>query len=248
MLKSLNGFLRFEFTMFRRNTITAFFLLLFPTMMLLVFGSIYGNEPNELYGGFGSVDMFVPAYSGIVIAVTGLMNLPLTICEYREKGVFKRYKASPAEPLFVIISQLVINSVMTIVGMLILIVVGKAVYQIHITNNLLQCFFLFLLSIFCIFSIGVFIGGCTPNMKSANSISYLVFFPMLFFSGATIPFELFPASLQSIVKFLPLTHTVSAMKSVWNGTSLFENTFSIIVLFVYAIIFCVLSFLTFKWE
>jgi len=246
--KAMLGFLKFEFTMFRRNFVTAFFLLLFPTMMLLIFGSIYGNEPNEVYGGFGSVDMFVPAYSGIVIAVTGLMNIPLTLCEYREKGIFKRYRATPTKPSYVIYSQLIINALMTTLGMCILIAVGKIVYHIQISENLLQCTLIFVVSTLSIFSIGFFIGGIAPNMKAANSIAYLVFFPMLFLSGATIPFEILPSSVQNVAKFLPLTHTVSSMKAIWNGAQLQEHAKSILILIVFAIIFAILSKITFKWE
>ena len=75
----------FEFKLFFRNFINVFFLLLFPTMMILMFGGIYGNKPQDIYNGFGMVDVSVPAYAGMIISVTGLMNLPLTLCEYREK-------------------------------------------------------------------------------------------------------------------------------------------------------------------
>ena len=46
--KAIKACLRFEFMMFCRNFITAFFLLIFPVMMLIIFGSIYGNKPNAL--------------------------------------------------------------------------------------------------------------------------------------------------------------------------------------------------------
>ncbi len=246
--KALIGFFRFEFVMFRRNYVTAFFLLIFPTMMLLIFGNIYGNEPNDLYGGSGSVDMFIPAYSGIVIAVTGLMNIPFTLCEYREKGIFKRYKATTSSPSYVILAQFVINATMTIVGMLILVLFGKLIYSIRLTANLLECLFVFLISVFCIFSVGFFIGGFAPNMKAASSIAYLTFFPMLFLSGATVPYEILPAAVREIAKFLPLTYTVSAMKSIWNGGSIKENANAIVLLLVFGIIFLILSKYTFKWE
>ena len=146
--KAIKACLRFEFMMFCRNFITAFFLLIFPAMMLIIFGSIYGNKPNALYGGFGAVDMFIPAYSGIVISVTGLMNIPLTLCEYREKGIFKRYRATPSDPSSVILAQLIINSVMTMIGMAFLIIIGKLVYQVKLPANIVQCLLLFLISIY----------------------------------------------------------------------------------------------------
>ena len=38
------------------------------------------------------------------------------------------------------------------------------------------------------------------TIKSVNAVTSLVYFPMLFLSGATIPYELFPNGLQRIAK------------------------------------------------
>ncbi len=56
---------------------TAFFTLAFPLMMLFLFGSIYGNTPSPFFGGYGSVDISVPAYSAMIIATSGLIGLTI---------------------------------------------------------------------------------------------------------------------------------------------------------------------------
>lgn len=242
------GFFHFEWLMFRRNFVTVFFLLFFPPMMLLLFGSIYGNEPNPLFGGLGTVDVTLPAYSGIVIAVTGIMNFPLSLCEYREKGIFKRYRATPAKPYYVIYSQLIINALMTLLGMALLVAVGRLAYRVRLTSHWAPCLLILLLSILSIYSIGFFIGGIAPNVKAATSISFLLFFPMLFFSGASFPYELLPPAVQKAAQFLPLSYTVSAMKSVWHGGTLRENGTALLVLCGFALGFALLSKITFRWE
>lgn len=246
--KAIGGFINFELKLFLRNFITVFFLLVFPTMMLLIFGSIYGNAPSELFGGVGVINMFVPAYSGIVIAVTGLMNIPISLCEYREKGIFKRYKATPTRPGYLIVALLIINTCMTIIGMAILIIVGKIVFNIEITGNFPQCFLVFMISVFAIFAIGFFVGAIAPNMKASNSIAYLLYFPMLFLSGATMPYEIFPKGLQNVAKILPMTYSVKAMKSVWNGGNLADNASSLIILLAIGLVFWIASIKAFKWD
>ncbi len=85
-------------------------------------------------------------------------------------------------------------------------------------------------------------------MKAANSIAYLIFFPMLFLSGATIPYEILPLAARQVSKFFPLTYTVSAMKSVWNGGTISENINALLLLLVFGAVFWTLSRYTFKWE
>lgn len=237
-----------EFKLFTRNFLNIFFLLLYPSVMLLLFGGIFGNDPTPLFGGHGTVDVSVPAYAGTVISVTGLMILPLTVCEYREKKILKRFRATPLSPLYVIASQMSINLLMTAAGMLLLILVGKIVFNLHFMGALLPVTAVFLLSTLSVFSLGFLIAALAPNMKAATAAAYLVFFPMLFLTGASIPLEIMPKLMQDIANFLPVTHVVKAMKAVWLGQALSTVSTSFLVLAGVMVVCLFLSFKLFRWE
>lgn len=237
-----------EFKLFTRNFMNMFFLLVFPTMSLLLFGGIFGNEPAALFGGHGTVDISVPAYAGLVISVTGLMSLPLTICEYREKKILKRFQATPLNPGYVIASQLGINLLMTVVGMLLLFLVARIVFQLRFAGSILPVAAVFILSTLSIFSLGMLIAGLAPNMRTATAIAYLVFFPMLFLTGATLPIEIMPKLMQDIASILPVTHVVRAMKAVWLGGALSAVSTSLLILAGIAVVCFFLSFRFFRWE
>ena len=247
-LKTMHKLTTFEFKLFSRNFMSMFFLLAFPTFMIILFGGIYGNTPNELYGGVGMVDISVPAYSGMIISVTGLMSLPLTICEYREKKILKRYKATPISPVYVITSQIFVNTFMTVVGMSALIVVAKLVFDLKFMGNIFEIIIIFLLSTLSVFSIGFLIASISPNMKAANAIANLVYFPMLFLTGATIPIEIMPDFMQRISQFLPVTHVVDAMKQVWTGDDITSAWVSILVIVGVMLLCLTLSIKLFRWE
>ena len=238
----------FELRLFFRNFINVFFLLLFPTMMLLLFGGIYGNEPQQIYGGFGMVDVSVPAYAGMIISVTGLMNLPLTICEYREKKILKRFKATPMKPRNVIGAQLGINLVMTTIGMLLLLTVALVVYKLQIPGNIFGIAGVFLLSMLSVFSIGFLIASLASNMKTASALANLIYFPMLFLTGATLPLEIMPKVMQKIAEFLPVTHVVKAMKGVWLNSKFTDYSSSLVILGVIAVLGYTVAMKTFRWE
>ena len=59
MRKNLSLF-TFELKMFFKNVINIIFVLIFPSCMILLFGNIYGNNANEMFGGFGTVDIMIP--------------------------------------------------------------------------------------------------------------------------------------------------------------------------------------------
>lgn len=86
------------------------------------------------------------------------------------------------------------------------------------------------------------------TIKSVNAVTSLVYFPMLFLSGATIPYELFPNGLQKVANVLPLTQGINLMKAVSMGAEL-ENVWKIIVLLAGITVICsVIAVKAFKWE
>ncbi|SES77565.1 ABC transporter permease [[Clostridium] polysaccharolyticum] len=246
--KALLKLTTFEFKLFFRNFINVFFLLLFPTMMILMFGGIYGNKPQDIYHGFGMVDVSVPAYAGMIISVTGLMNLPLTLCEYREKKILKRFKATPVSPSNVISAQLAVNFFMTIVGMILLIVISRIVFHLNFQGSYPAVILVFVLSVFSVFSIGFLIASLAPNMKAGSAIANIVYFPMLFMTGATVPLEIMPKGMQQASKFFPVTHVVKAMQGAWLNKDINDYLVNIIVLLAITVICFGISIVAFRWE
>ena len=68
-----------EMKLFVREPIGLFFTLLFPLLLLVIFGSIFGNDSTGMFGGFGSVDNSVPGYMGMIIGTLGLIGLPVSL-------------------------------------------------------------------------------------------------------------------------------------------------------------------------
>lgn len=78
-------------------------------------------------------------------------------------------------------------------------------FDVHLTGSILLFLFSYLLVMLSMFSIGMLVGGVSSNVKTANILACILYFPMLIFSGATLPYEIMPTSLQKIVNILPLT-------------------------------------------
>ncbi|MBN2797493.1 MAG: ABC transporter permease [Clostridia bacterium] len=247
-MKKLVSTIKVEWSLNIRNFLNVFFSLVFPVMMLLLFGSIYGNEPSTYYGGYGSVDVLTPGYLGMVIAVAGLMTLPITLSQYRERKILKRFKATPMGPKEILISQFVVNTVVTMISSLILIVVGIIVFHLKFYGNVLLMLLAYLLVVINLFSLGLCIASISKNAKAALAISYVIYFPMLFLSGATLPLEFMPNGIKMISKGLPLTYGVELMKGLWLGKALSDFTMHIGVLLLLSLVLIIISYKTFKYE
>lgn len=86
-----------ELRLFTRDFFSFFFTLVFPVLMLLLFGGIFGNTPIYDGSDIRMMDASVPAYAVMVMGVTGLMSLPLTLSGYKEKKSISDLTLRPSE-------------------------------------------------------------------------------------------------------------------------------------------------------
>ncbi|MBN2400288.1 MAG: ABC transporter permease [Candidatus Aminicenantes bacterium] len=231
-----------------REPIGVFFTLAFPLMMLFLFGSIYGNKPLPFFAGYGSVDVSVPAYTAMIIATSGLLTLSIGMAGNRENGILRRLRATPMRPLIILSSQMTVIFAMTVAGMTLLIVAGKIFYGLRFNGSALNVAAAFLLSSLSFFALGFVLAGLLPTARTAQVVGMVLFYPMIFLSGSTIPLESLPSGVRAFARFLPLTHVVTLLRGLWIGDAWSRHGTEVIVLLVLLIACTLVAVKTFRWE
>lgn len=247
-MRAFSAMLVTELKLASRNFLYMFFNFLFPPMIILLFGSIFGNEPSDFYGGYGAVDVLAPSYIPMIIAVAGLMGLPLQLALYRHSKVLKRYRATPIGAGTIMWPHLLVNFLLCATGIALLLLVCKLAFGLHFPGNTLDFIAALILSIGATFSLGFMIAAAAPSNRSANLVAYLLYFPMLFLSGSSLPRQMLPPTVQTIAKALPLTHCVTLLQGVWLGGSLGDYGAELAILAVFTLAFTVISLAVFRWE
>ena len=105
-----------------------------------------------------------------------------------------------------------------------------------------------LLTMFSMFSIGLLAASLCRTTKSLNVATSILYFPMLFFSGATIPYELFPKGLKAVADIMPLGIGIDLMKAASMGSDMSGSMANIIILASIAVICSIAAVKTFRWE
>lgn len=121
-------------------------------------------------------------------------------------------------------------------------------YMVNQINNTNVLIFMgvWLLTMLSMFSIGLLVASLCRTTKSMNVATSLLYFPMLLFSGATIPAEVFPESVYAISKWMPLGIGIDALKKVSIGC--FDILTSAFVLAIIAIVCMSIAVKSFRWE
>lgn len=111
--------------------------------------------------------------------------------------------------------------------------------------HFLGAFFLVMLSMF---SIGLLVGGVSPNTKIAGVLASILYFPMLIFSGTTLPYEVMPVALQKVADVMPLTQGIKLLKAASLGIPVYNVVAPIIVMILCAVVCIGAAIRFFKWE
>lgn len=247
-MKTFRTMFRIESLLTLRHMDSIFFGVLFPIGVALVLGMIYGNKPASPGADYTFIQQSFGAVISIGICATGLMGIPLSVSDYRHRKILKRLEVTPVSPGILLFTQMLIQFIIALVSALAVFCVMKLFFGYHLEGSIAGFMLSYLLVTLSIYGLGMMLASVSPNMKTANLLCSLVYFPMLFLSGATVPYEIMPSSMCRITDVLPLTQGIKLMKGFSLGTEPESLLLSIIVMGALALFTIFLSIKFFRWE
>lgn len=227
-MTSFAAILRTELRLAGRDFFTLFFAFVFPPLLLLVFGSIFGGYPGQT--GATMLDDMTPAYCCMIMGVTGLLSFPLMLATNIERGVYRRFDASPVGKNQVIWGELAANIIITLAGLALLLLVSWLSFGVFPKGNRLVLAGAVLADAFMLFAIGLCLVAVAPDARTALALCYAVYFIMMFLSGATLPRMLFPEPLRAVSDFLPMTYAVRLLQCAFNGEPIVHELLVVLAL------------------
>jgi ABC-2 type transport system permease protein len=234
--------------LYLREPMAAFFTLAFGPSLLILLGFIFGNDPDPMLGGLGYLDRSVSGYMAMIIGIVGLTAVPISSAIRRESGVLRRFSATPLRPLTYFLTDVLVPFLMTLLGILLLFLVGTVVYRVQFVGNLFSLFAGISLGASAFFALGYAVVGLVPSARAVVVIGNVVLYPLMIFSGAMVPLEVMPDTVRTISRFLPLTHLVALLRGLWFGEGWGDFLTEVAVLTGVAIVGMLVVARTFRWE
>ena len=231
-----------------RNMNMVIFAIIIPLVVLIILGFMYGTNPAAEGAAYTFMEQSFGALCCISICAGGLMGLPLVVSEYRERKILKRFHVTPVSPAKLLAVEFTIYVIYCVISMLTLFPVAMLFWKIKIHGSMLLFLGSWLLTMMSTLSIGLLVGGIAKNMKSASVIACILYFPMLIFSGATLPFEVMPVVMQKIIRIFPLAQGMQLMKATFLGLPVDNALIPIIVMGSVTMLCFSISVKRFKWE
>ena len=247
-MKTFKTMLKTELKLSLRGMDMFIFAICMPVVVILLLGIIYGDKPAFADAEYTFLQQSFGAVSTIAICAGGLMGLPLVVSDYRNRKILKRLKVTPVKPITILLVEITIYCIYSLVSLALIYLVAFLFFDFQIIGSFWQFFLSFVLVMLSMFSIGMMVGGIAPNMKIASTVASILYFPMLIFSGATLPYEIMPNALQNFANILPLTQGIKLLKGTALGLPIDNIIFPIGLMVVIIVICTTVSLKFFKWE
>jgi len=219
----------------------------FPLLLLIIFGGIHSfNMPVRNYGGLTTLDVYVPILLVFAMASLSLVAMPGTLAGYRELGVLRRLKTTPADPVRVLAAQFAVKLAVAVITVVLLLAVARGGYGVAIPRQIGGFVVAGLLAAAALMATGLFVAAVAPNAGAARGIGAILFYLMMFFAGLWLPIPAMPQELQHISHATPLGAAVLALQNATLGQ--WPTWLQLVTMACYAVTFGLAAARFFRWE
>jgi imidazolonepropionase-like amidohydrolase/ABC-type multidrug transport system permease subunit len=220
-----------------------FWNLVFPLFSLVGFSYIFGNgEPER-------VAYILPGILTINLITASFFGISLHMVSLREREVYRRFRVTPLAAMTLILAHAATALVNILLSVSLQVLLAVLLFRISIVGSAQQLAVATLLGAFAFIPLGLLVGSMARDMKTAPALSNLIFFPMMFLSGAAMPLHMMPAWLQRAAVFLPATYVVELLRAALVRGDTFEGLpLPAFVLISTGLVGFAFNALLFRWE
>jgi ABC-type multidrug transport system permease subunit len=198
--------------------------------------------------GMRYTDWFIPGMIGLTILTNSLFGIGMRIVNDRQQGFFKRLRLSPFRRSDYIIGFASGRALIVFFEILVLLSIFHFIFDFHVRGHVLEFFVFCLIGVLCISLLGTALTVRAKSPESASGMNNLAFYPMMFLSGVYFKTEGFPAYLQQVVQFLPLTAINEGLRGIANEALGLANLLPQIgILTVWTVVCLVVIYKYFDW-
>jgi len=245
-----------EIRQFARQRESVVFTLLFPVILLIIFGSVF---KDTIAPGVTFSQYFVAGMIASGLVNTGFQALAITIPLERDFGALKRLRGTPMPASSYFIGKVILVSVSMVIQIFMLLGFGLIFFGVEMPtdiNKWITFTWLLLLGSACSTSLGIAFSIVPKSGRGASAVVSPIVIILQFFSGVFLIFTQLPPWMQQIAAIFPLKWLTQGMRSVFLPDSFaaeevaksWENGRTFTILMVWLVIGIFFSVRKFRWD
>jgi ABC-2 type transport system permease protein len=209
------------------------------------------SAENELVHETGAryIDFVVPGLLGMNLMGSAMWGLGFSIVEGRQKKLLKRMVASPMPKWQYLMAFLLSRLAMLVIEVLVFLSFARVAFGVPFRGPLWQLGFICVLTSLVFSALGLLVASRAKTMEAVSGLMNLVMLPMWILSGVFFSASRFPAVIQPLVKALPLTAAIDAIRAnMLQGMELNHQLGEVAILAAWFCVPFVVSLKIFRWR
>jgi ABC-type multidrug transport system permease subunit len=243
-MKTYVALMKIDLKLALRMRSVIFFNYLFPLMFFFIFATLYSARSNP-----GQIVKVLAMVIPLGIVGNGLFGAGMRAIQERELGVLRRYKVTPITPLPLLVASMVTAWFVFTPYILVVLSISHFYYHLPWPAHWPSLLIFISFGLIAFRALGMVIASTANNMQEGQILIQLFYFPMIFLSGATIPYEVLPPILQTMSQFIPASYLVRGIKDmISNNQNIWDESKLVVVLIVAAAVGLTVGLKLFRWE
>jgi ABC-type multidrug transport system permease subunit len=207
-------------------------------------GDVPMREPGSRY-----IDFLLPGLLGMNVMGTSIWSLAFGVVDARRKKLLKRLMATPMPRHDYLFSFLLSRLATLVIEVSLLLGFGILIFHVPVRGSLVTFVTLCVLGSLAFSSLGLLIASRVRTVEAVSGLTNFVMMPMWIVSGVFFSAQRFPDLLQPVIRALPLTAIINALRAnMLQGASLDQLWPEVGVLSVWLVICFTLALKLFKWK
>lgn len=210
--------LKAETRLFAREPATLFWVMVFPSLLLLGFGLIprYGDAEPDV-AGQRIIEFYVPATVLVGLITASVQAMPAALTGYRERGVLRRMRTTPARPADLLLAQVVLHAAAALLSTALVLVLGRVVHEVAAPRHAVAYLVTLALSAAAALALGAMITALSRTSKIAGAVGLLVLFPAMFAAGIYVPLPVLPEVVRQVIELTAFGAAAGALEQAAAG-------------------------------
>jgi ABC-2 type transport system permease protein len=204
-----------EIKQFLRSRESFVFTLLFPVLLLVIFGAIFNFE---IAPGVQFTQYFAAGMLAAGLLAVGFQNLAIQIPIERDRGVLKRLRGTPMPPWVYFAGKVVMVLAAGVLITGVLLTVGMLFYDVPLpatTGAWLTLGWVSALGITACTLLGIAFSSVARTGRGAPAVVTPIALVLQFISGVFFVYTQLPAWMQQVAAIFPLKWMTQGMRSVF---------------------------------
>jgi ABC-2 type transport system permease protein len=241
--------LRGEQRLYWRSHELAFFTFIFPIIIFVLLGSVYGDDVIESEGGVTDSEYLLAGILGYGVTSTAFAGLAIVLVVRRESGVLKRLRGTPLPAWAFVVATLLSTIIVFAIEAVALIVLANVLFDVPFPELWVSLALALLLGAVAFAAMGVALTTFIRSAEGASAVVNAVYLPMAFLAGSFWTTQAYPTALEAIADVLPLTYFIHLMRDiVLLDEQIWANWTDVAVVAAWGLAGLVVTVLRFRWE